>query len=124
MARFNENILPPYGSSAWTILKGTLSGENVQCTAGAYLRYAKDVTDYTATGYALLSCAGCTGVFFVYIMYQDTETQKYSSVIVQIPASGIKCLVALPEATTNKLYITIRCFGAGHQISRCRVRVR
>lgn len=113
MARFNDNILPPYSSGAWSIVEGTISGETVQCTAGAQILYAKNVTDYTATGYALLSCGGCTGLFYAYIVYQDTETQKYQCVIVQIPTGGIKCLVALPEATTNKLSIAIRCFAAG-----------
>lgn len=111
MANFDNNILPGY--SSWTRVNAAVSGTALSCQTNGTATWSKAVTDYTMSRYILISCAGCTGRFFLYFYYPDKTDSKYRVNHIAIPNSGLNLVLTPQEATVNKIFVQVICDEAG-----------
>ena len=112
MPVYDDNILPAY--DLWTleddayVQDGALA---VRSEGSAHWQF--NTKDFNAGNYALITCPKCTGVWFFYIAYLDTDSSKWYTETVSIPNEGIALPIILQQAKVDVLLFNLACKSPG-----------
>lgn len=119
MPLFSNNILPAYSMEDWQLSNASVdsSGSLILGANGAAV-FLYNVTEYSATGYMLFSCASCTGDAFITLQYQsnDEDTLWYSHTI-KITSPNMYLPIVLLETETEQLRFAIYS-GSGATVAQ------